>query len=119
MEAHPTCARSFGEEHFGQADLGDRRRTRRLVRVADAFLAHPGGSLPDKCGDPAMYQGLLGLAGADAVTHAAVLLPHLQRTLSLLRGAAGWTALILHDITELGFTSRTTLAPQLGLIGDG
>jgi hypothetical protein len=119
MEAHPACTQSFGEEHFGQADLGDRRCTRRLIRVADAFLAHPGGSLPDKCGDPAMYQGLLGLADADAVTHAAVLRPHLQRTLSLLREAVGQTILILHDITELDFTSRTTLAPQLGFIGDG
>src|SRR5437763_3334665 len=58
---------AFGQEHFGAAQLGDCRRTKRLVRLADVFLAHPGGTLPDQCGDPALYQGLRQLGDAAPV----------------------------------------------------
>jgi hypothetical protein len=47
---------SFGQRHFGTARLGDPRRTRSLVDLADRFARHPGGSLPDKCGDPKALQ---------------------------------------------------------------
>ena len=43
---------SFGTLHFGDAHLGDVRRTRRLVRAADAIVRHPGGTLPQKLHDP-------------------------------------------------------------------
>ena len=43
---------SFGSLHFGEAQLGDVRRTRRLVRAADAIVQHPGGTLPQKLQDP-------------------------------------------------------------------
>jgi hypothetical protein len=109
---------SFGEDHFGEAQLGDVRRTQRLVRLADAFLAHPGGTLPDKCGSPAMYPGLMQLVDATPVTHEAVLEPHTARTLRLRRGWEA-TALLLFALTELDFTSRASLADQLGASGDG
>ena len=80
---------TFGAEHFGNAQLGDARRTRRLVRVADRFLAHPQGSLPHKCQDPAMYQALLGLLTPAAVTHRAVLGPHCDLTLRRMRQHPG------------------------------
>jgi Transposase DNA-binding len=111
-------AQTFGAEHFGKAQLGDRRRTRRLVRVADRFLAHPQGSLPHKCQDPAMYQALLGLLTAEAVTHRAVLQPHCDRTLQGMREYPG-TVVLAGDITELDFTSKKSLRGQLGRIGDG
>ena len=43
---------SFGTLHFGAAQLGDVRRTRRLVQAADAIVQHPGGTLPQKLHDP-------------------------------------------------------------------
>jgi len=112
--AQPT----FGEEHFGGAQLGDVRRTRRLVQLADRFHAHPGGSLPHKCQDPAMYQALLGLLRPADVTHRAVLRPHRDVTLARMRQHPG-TVLLPGDITELDFTSKTSLRGQLGRIGDG
>jgi hypothetical protein len=112
------AARTFGEEHFGDARLGDARRTRRLVRLADRFRAHPDGSLPQKCQDPAMYQALLGLLTAADVTHAAVLQPHRERTLRLMGEHPG-TVVLAGDITEFDFTSQKSLRGQLGPIGDG
>jgi hypothetical protein len=118
MVVAAVTARTFGHEHFGQAQLGDRRRTRRLVRVADRFLAHPQGSLPHKCQDPAMYQALLGLLTPEAVTHRAVLQPHYDRTLQRMREHPG-SIVLAGDITELDFTAKKSLRGQLGRIGDG
>ena len=44
---------TFGEVHFGAANLGDRRRVKRLVRVADQLALHPEGTFPKKFHDPA------------------------------------------------------------------
>lgn len=44
---------SFGTRNFGAINLGDRRRTARLVHGADAMCRHPGGTLPDKFPKPA------------------------------------------------------------------
>ena len=50
--------RSFGEIHFGGAELGNQARTRRLVKVAEALVRHPGGTLPHKIKDPAALQAM-------------------------------------------------------------
>jgi hypothetical protein len=109
---------SFGQRHFGSARLGDRRRTRSLVDLADRFARHPGGSLPDKCGDPNALQRCYTLMNASAVTHAAVLDAHVEHTLDVLRDQHG-TILCVHDTTELDYTGLTSLSDQLGPIGSG
>lgn len=77
--------KGFAFEHFGAASLGDKRRTDRLVRVADRMINHPGGTLPQKMGTPADLKALYRLVDCDAVTHQAVLEPHRQLTLARLR----------------------------------
>src|SRR5262249_30596054 len=73
---------SFGRTHSGAARLGDARRTRRLVRVADAFVRHPGGTFPEKLPDPHQLDAFYNLMAAEDVTHRAVLEPHIQHTLA-------------------------------------
>jgi hypothetical protein len=109
---------SFGETYFGEADLGDPRRTRRLVKVADQLLAHPGGTLPTKLQSPADLDALYRLANRVEVTHAAVIDPVKALTLARVEEHAG-TVLILHDTTELDYSTLGTLRNQLGQIGDG
>ena len=75
MDDQQALELSFGEVHFGSAELGDVRRTRRLVQVADQMVKHPGGTLPDKFSDPASLKGMYRLAARDEVTHEAVLSP--------------------------------------------
>src|SRR4051794_14766398 len=99
---------SFGTLHFGAAQLGDIRRTRRLVQVADAIAQHPGGTLPQKLHDPAPLNAAYRLANRKEVTHAGVLEPHRQRTLRLMREAEG-AILLIHDTSELDYTSITSL----------
>jgi hypothetical protein len=48
MDVGTSLRRSFGRDHFGAAQLGGARRTRRLVKSADAILRHPGGTLPQR-----------------------------------------------------------------------
>jgi hypothetical protein len=110
--------RSFGQEHFGDASLGDERRTRSLVDLADRFLAHPSGTLPHKCKCPKALRRCYDLMKTPAVTHRAVLEPHVRRTLRLLRQQTG-VVLFLYDLTELDYSGLTCLRGELGQIGQG
>jgi hypothetical protein len=109
---------SFGQEHFGAARLGDKRRTRCLVDLADRFARHPRGSLPEKCKDPNALRRCYDLMKCPALTHPSVLQPHVHRTIDLLVQQRG-VVLALHDPTELDYSGLTSLAEDLGQIGDG
>jgi hypothetical protein len=108
---------SFGTLHFGEAKLGDVRRTRRLVQAADAIVQHPGGTLPQKIHDPYPLDAFYRLANRKEVTHEAVLEPHRQRTLGVMRQIDG-PVLLIHDTTELDYSSLGSLT-GLGQIGNG
>src|SRR5262245_40669586 len=103
----------FGQEHLGEAELGDRRRTDRLLRVADKVAAHPGRSLPHAMQSPADLVALYRLCNRQEVTHQAVLETHLRRTRSAIRAHRG-VVLVAHDDTELDLTSKRSLREQLG-----
>src|SRR5438270_5088214 len=98
-----TLLEDFGTRNFGTAELGDRRRTKRLVRVADRIAAHPGGSLPAKMHAPADLRALYRLMNHPRVTHEAVLAPHYEQT-RLLMAHSNEVVLIVHDTTELNLS---------------
>lgn len=109
---------AFGQENFGDAKLGDARRTKSLIDLANRLSRHPNGSLPDKFKDPNALRRLYDLMNTEQVTHAAVLRPHVSNTASQLLRHKG-VALCLHDTTELDYSSHKSLHDQLGQIGDG
>jgi hypothetical protein len=113
-----TLLEDFGTRNFGTAELGDRRRTQRLVRVADCLAAHPGGSLPEKMHDPAALRGLYRLMNHPRVTHAAVLAPHVAQTRGLMAACAE-VVLIIHDTTELNLSGKRSLHGDLGQLSCG
>ena len=90
-------AAGFGERHFGRAELGDRRRRVRLVRLADLLVQHPGGTLPDKCKRPLDLKALYRLMNQDAVTHASVLAPSVADTTERMAAADGVAGHHRHD----------------------
>jgi hypothetical protein len=108
----------FGILHFGRARLGDERRRSRLVALANQVASHPGGTLPKKLCSPPAYQGMYRLCKSESVTHSAVLETHRTLTLEKMRDYPG-TVLIIHDTTELDYSSRSSLQADLGQIGDG
>lgn len=109
--------KSFGEMNFGNAQLGDKRRTARLVYTTDLMVRRPGGTLPQKLHAPKDLRGAYRLFACDEVTHSAILTAHQeithQKMLALQR-----SVLVLHDATELDYTSHRSLT-GLGQIGNG
>lgn len=108
---------SFGELNFGNAQLGDQRRTKRLVKSVDQMCARPGGSLPQKFRSPADLQGFYRLMACDEVTHETILDAHREATFDRIKQMDG-PVLILHDTTELDYTTLRSLT-DLGQIGCG
>lgn len=110
-------SQSFGETNFAQADLGDRRRTKRLVKLVDQMTARPGGSLPQKLRHPADLRAFYRLMSCDQVTHESILAPHRAATIEMAQ-QIDEPVLVIHDTTELDYTRRESL-DDLGKIGCG
>jgi Transposase DNA-binding len=112
-----TTVASFGEVHFGDADLGHQRRTKCLVRIADQIFRHPGGTLPTKLHEPKDYKAMDRLMNRPEVTHAAVLQSHQEHTLQKMRQLTG-VVLVVHDTTEVDYSGLLSIT-DLGPIGGG
>lgn len=112
-----TAEESFGEVHFGAAELGNKARTRRLAKLATQLAQHPGGTLPQKLRDPAALTATYRLMNRVEVTHKGVLAPHRAETLRRIAQHPG-PILIICDGTELDYTRITSLK-RLGKIGSG
>lgn len=106
-------ASGWAERNFADCQLGDRRRTRRLVDSAAKVAAHPEKSFTQVF-DWNELRGFYRLCDQSQATLAAVQQPHWQQT----RQAMGQhpLVLILHDTTELDFSShwKLTGAGQIG-----
>lgn len=109
---------SLGQQVFGGAQLGDARRTARLARSFDLMRKHPGGTLPDKLSSPADLRAFYRLCDADEVTHEAIIAAAREHTLAQISSCPG-PVLVVHDATELDYTSLTSLVDDLGQIGKG
>ena len=101
-------AQSFGEINFGNVELGDKRRTKRLVTVTDQMCLRPGGTLPQKFRNPADLQAFYRLMDTEEVTHAAIMGAHRQAVLRSIESRQT-PVLILHDSTELEYTTHKSL----------
>lgn len=102
-------------ENFATVDLGDVRRTQRLVTTAERIAQQPNGSLPSKFSwNP--LRAVYRLCRRPEATHQAVLTPHFQATRTAMAQVP--TVLILHDTTELNFTTHPALQGT-GPIGEG
>jgi len=112
---------SFGTVNFGEVELGDARRTKRLVRLVDEMCRHPGGTLPAKLSEPRHLRAFYRLMNAPKVTHQAVMKRHFAATRGAMARALQEQAvvLIIHDATEIDYTSIGALQAHLGQIGPG
>src|SRR5438477_2129841 len=108
---------SVGFMNFGTVDLGDNRRTERLVALVDIMCRHPGGTLPDKLNRPADLRAFYRLMRRPEATHEVLIRSHAAYTQNCIAALGTGVVLILHDATELDYTTITTLRDQLGQIG--
>lgn len=114
---NPAAWAGWGERFFGSVDLNDKRRNRRLIRIMDRFAAHPAGTLPSKL-PPAELKACYRLCDCEHFTHAALLAGVREFTMKRIEAEPG-PILLIHDTTELDYTSLKSVAGELGPIGNG
>jgi hypothetical protein len=113
MEVLPDAA-AWAEQNFGTADLGDRRRTRRLVESAAKIAAYPEKPFTLVL-DWNELRGFYGLCPRSEATSAAVMSPHWEQTRQAMRREP--VVLTVHDTTELDYSSHRRLT-GVGQIGN-
>lgn len=97
-------------KEFEGAALGDIRRTRRLVKMAEALIEEPSASFPDAMMDEAGLEGAYRFLGNDEVSADAILAPHIAR--SCERACSLDWFLVVHDSSEFAFGGES---PRTGL----
>lgn len=109
-------AAQWAQEEFGFAQLGDKRRTKRLVKIAEHLAASPGGTLPQAFPDWAELKGAYRFLDGAPAGFDQIIGPHLERT--QLRCRQPGEYLIIEDTTLLDYSCRPATT-DLGFIGDG
>lgn len=117
MDASTRGPGEVARQWFGKVELGDRRRTRRLVASAERMMTHPHGTLPHKLGDPAALDGFYRLMESPTVTHDRLIAAAGAHTLAAMQAHDG-VVLIVHDTTVLDYSGLHSI-DHLGPIGDG
>ena len=110
MEQNRMC---WAEQEFGAAQLGDARRTQRLVQIARARAARPATSLPQGCDTRAELKGLYRFTANAQVDREAILASHYQATWGRCEGQA--VVLAVQDTTEVDY-SHHPATEGLGLL---
>jgi hypothetical protein len=111
---HVLDAKAWAEQQFSHCQLGDRRRTRRLVRLAEQVVSHPAGGFPEQTETWADLKAAYRLLDRPEATFAAIAESHWRQT---RRRSAG-RYLVLGDTTELDFGAHRDI-PELGFTGNG
>ena len=104
----------WAEQQFGACDLGDKRRTRRAVKVAAQFAGDPSSSTPVQTESWNDCRAVYRLLDQGDVTFRALAEPHWRQTQARTSGHY----LLLGDTTTLDFGSRRQIE-GLGPVGDG
>lgn len=106
----------WAQNEFGFAQLGDKRRNKRLVNIAQNLATRPGGTLPQAFPDWAELKAAYRFFGQKGVGFKDILTPHWERTRAACRETGEY--LIIEDTTVLDYSNHPA-TQDLGQIGDG
>src|SRR5215468_4137469 len=76
---------NWAVHEFADADLGDERRTTRLVELAYALGQHPTAALPEACGTGSMLKAAYRFFDHDGIAPQDILQSHVEATYTRLR----------------------------------
>ena len=99
---------------FAEAELGDGRRTKRLVTLAGVLAQHPTAALPEAYGDGAMLKAAYRFFPNDAIEPQDVLDSHIEATYRRLGQVP--MVLAVQDTTEADWTAHPA-TKHLGPLG--
>lgn len=113
--------KSLGETYFQSVKLGDSRRNRRLSKLFNEMVRHPGGTLPAKLSEPRNLRAFYRIMNAEEVAHQTIMSGHYAATAKAINEAVEQDSvvLVIHDATELDYTKIRALQDHLGQIGQG
>lgn len=114
MDSQSLDIHEWAEKNFGACQLGDRRRTKRLVKYAAQVAACSEGSTPNQTESWADCKAVYRLFDEEDVTFEAVCRPHWNRTKNRESGVF----LLLGDTTEIDFGYDPSVK-GLGPVGSG
>lgn len=106
----------WAQNEFAFAQLGDGRRTKRLMRIAAGLAAKPGGTLPQAFPEWAELKAAYRFFGQRGVSFERIVGPHLERTRQSCRQPGEY--LLIEDTTLLDYSGHPA-AGELGVIGNG
>ena len=86
---------------FADVELGDLRRSQRLVALASVLSQHPTAALPEACGDSAMLKAAYRFFDNDAIEPQDMLLSHIEATYGRLAQVP--LVLAAQDTTEVNW----------------
>ena len=106
----------WAQEEFALAQLGDQRRTDRLVNIATRLAQNPGGTLPQAFPSWAELKAAYRFFDQPQVGWEEIAAPHWDRTRAGCRVPGEY--LLIEDTTQLDYTGGVG-REDLGVIGDG
>jgi hypothetical protein len=107
-------AEAWAVETFGAAELGDVRRTERLVKIASALGENPSVSLPRSMPNWGEIHAAYQFLGNPAVSHQDILSPHFAMTYQ--EAARHSQVLMIGDTTDVNLSTHKATT-GLGPIG--
>jgi len=108
------CPKQWSEITFGSCNLGDERRTQRLVQVAEGLARHIGQSMVKSCANDAEIEGAYRLIRNNEVSSKAIAEGGFKATATL--AAQSDTLLALEDSTSISF--KHSVRDALGPVGN-
>ena len=104
----------WAQSNFGGCELGDKRRTGRLVKVAEEMASNPSASLPCQIEGWGDLKAAYRLFDREEATFEAIASPHWELTKQRAQGRI----LVIDDTTELDFGGLRSIE-GLGPTGNG
>ena len=95
-------AQNWEEQEFGNADLGDYRRTRRLIQLAGQRGSQPHASFSQSCGDDAATKAAYRFYENESIQPTAILSSHYETTQTRMSQES--IVLAVQDTTQLNYT---------------
>jgi hypothetical protein len=93
---------SWAVTEFAEAELGDVRRTQRLVQLAHVLAQRPGAALPEACGSAALLKAAYHFFTNDDIVPDDMVQSHIEATYRRL--AAVPLVVAVQDTTEANWT---------------
>ena len=106
----------WSQMEFGETQLGDKRRTPRLVQLGAKLAENPGGTLSATIPEMSILKRGYELFSRDPVTHSSVMKPHMDRTRRAMLLPGDY--LVTEDTTSLDFESHLAMR-DMGWVDNG